>query len=76
MPSKDSNRIAFGRTIFISERGHDRNNGLTAETPVRTGARAVCIYLKEKGTAFQITGNQDFVRCVNAELEKKLTRRL
>ena len=75
MTSKDAQQIAHGRTIFLSEEGDDKNDGLTADRPVRTGARAVKISLKEKGTAFQVTGSRAYVRRMNAELEKKTTRR-
>jgi hypothetical protein len=71
MTSKDAQQIPHGRTIFLNEQGNDNNDGLTAETPVRTGARAVKISIKEKGTAFQVTGSHAYVKRTNSELEKR-----
>ena len=68
--ASDAQDFGRGRTIFISEEGDDKNDGLTAETAVRTGSRAVKISLKEKGTAFQVRGTHAYVRRMNAELEK------
>jgi hypothetical protein len=60
-----------GRQIFLSERGDDKNDGLTAETPVLTGDRAVKISIKEKGTSFHLTGSDAYVKRMNVELEAK-----
>ena len=64
-----------GKTIFLSERGDDKNDGLTAESPVLTGWRAIRISIKEQGTAFQLTGSSDYVRRTNDQLEAKGKKR-
>jgi hypothetical protein len=63
-----------GKTIFLSEHGDDKNNGLTAETPVLTGWRAVRISIKEDGTAFQVTGTSNYVRRISDQLEAKMEK--
>ena len=60
-----------GKQIFLSEKGDDKNDGLTADTPVLTGSRAVQISLREKGTAFHVTGSQAYTRRMTDELEAK-----
>jgi hypothetical protein len=57
------------RQVYLSERGDDKNDGLTPETPVLTGARAIKVSLKAKGTSFHISGSDAYVRRMNAELE-------
>lgn len=61
----------MARTVYLSERGDDRNDGLSAEKPVLSGRRAVQISLKEKATAFHMTGSDTYVRQMNSELEEK-----
>ena len=55
--------------VYLSERGDDKNDGLTPATPVLTGARAIKVSLKVKGTSFHIRGGDAYVRRMNAELE-------
>jgi hypothetical protein len=64
-----------GKTIFLSERGDDKNDGLSAESPVLTGWRAIRISIREHGTAFQLTGSSDYVRRMNDQLEAKRKKR-
>jgi hypothetical protein len=61
--------MAMARQVYLSERGDDKNDGLTPETPVLTGARAIKVSLKVKGISFHISGGDAYVRPMNAELE-------
>jgi hypothetical protein len=54
--------------IFLSEHGNDRNDGLTAETPVVTTARAKEIARDIKHPSFSISGSDAYRRRVNVEL--------
>ena len=57
------------KTVYLSERGDDKNGGLTAETAVLSGKRAVEVALKEGARAFNVTGGQTYVRRMDADIE-------
>jgi hypothetical protein len=62
------------RTVYLSERGDDENDGLTAQTAVLTGDRAVKIALRKKTQEFDVSGSEAYVGMMNAEIEKKRRR--
>jgi len=66
--------MATKRTVYLSERGDDDNDGLTAETAVLTGDRAVKIALRKKTLDFDVSGSEAYVSIMNAEIEKKRRR--
>jgi hypothetical protein len=61
----------MAKTVYLSERGDDKNDGLVPERPVLSGKRAIQISLTEKTQVFDVTGSEAYVRRMNAELEKK-----
>jgi hypothetical protein len=61
----------MAKTVYVSEDGDDKNDGLTPQTPVLTGKRAIQISLKEKARAFHVTGSDAYCKGMNAELEKQ-----
>ena len=61
--------MATARQVYLSERGDGKNDGLTPETPVLTGARAIKVSLKVRGISFHISGGDAYVRRMNSELE-------
>ena len=44
------------KTVYLGEHGDDKNNGLTDQTPVRTGAKAVKISIKIGAQEFRVLG--------------------
>ena len=64
----------MAKTVYLSERGDDKNDGLTPQKPVFTGKRAIQISLKEKTQVFHITGNEAYSKRINAELEQRRQR--
>jgi hypothetical protein len=62
----------MSKQVYLSDRGDDRNDGLTLETAVlTTDAHAVTMALKEKTPSFYVTGGDSYRRRVNAELEAR-----
>ena len=57
------------KTVYLSERGDDKNDGLTPETAVLSGKRAVQVALKEGARAFNVTGSHTYVRRMNTDIE-------
>ncbi len=57
------------KTVYLSEHGDDRNDGLTDTTPVRTGAKAVKVSIKVGAQNFQVLGSGSTLTRLNAELE-------
>jgi hypothetical protein len=50
-----SEGIVMAKMVYLSERGDDKNDGLTEQTPVLTCDRAIKIALKEKTQQFYVT---------------------
>ena len=46
----------MSKAVYLSERGEDKNDGLSLEKAVLTGKRAVAIALKERRVASTSTG--------------------
>ena len=59
----------MAKTVYVSEHGDDKNNGLTDQTPVRTAAKAVKISIKTGGQDFRVLGSGSMLERLNAELE-------
>lgn len=57
------------KTVYLSERGDDKKDGLTPETAVLSGKRAVEVALKEKASAFNVSGSHTYVRRLNTDIE-------
>ena len=60
----------MSKTVYISNRGDDGNDGLSYGTPVFTPERAIKISIREGATTFHVAGGAPYKRRVNAELEK------
>ena len=59
------------KTVYPSERGDDKNDGLTEQAPVLTGDRAIKISIKYGAQLFDVRGSDSYITRMNAELEKK-----
>ena len=58
----------MSKAVYLSERGDDKNDGLSLEKTVLTGKRAVGSLSRKRRVAFTSTGTP-LVRRMNAELE-------
>ncbi len=56
------------KQVYLSAWGDDKDDGLTAETPVLTSARAKEIASAMKHPTFDIEGSEAYVRRIKAEL--------
>jgi hypothetical protein len=61
----------MAKTVYLDERGDDKNDGLSEATPVLGGDRAIKISIKVQTRQFHIKGSDAYVRRMNAELEEK-----
>lgn len=61
----------MGKTVYLSEHGDDKNNGLTDKTPVRTAAQAVKTSIKIGAQEFRVLGSGPMLERLSAELEKE-----
>ena len=57
------------KTVYLGEHGDDKNNGLTDQTPVRTGAKAVKISIKIGAQEFRVLGTGTRLARLSADLE-------
>ena len=67
----------MAKTVYLSEQGDDKNDGLTDETPVRTAAKAVKTSIKFGALGICVLGSGVTLERLNAELaeeRKKATR--
>ena len=58
----------MAKTVYLSEQGDDKNDGLTDETPVRTAAKAVKSSIK-----FRSPGNLRIGERLNARAARRRT---
>ena len=56
------------KTVYLSEHGDDKNDGLTDNTPVRSAAHAVKISIKNQAQEFRVLGTGAALARLNAEL--------
>jgi hypothetical protein len=61
----------MAKTVYLREKGNDKNDGLTSETAVCTAKRAVQVSRKEKMQQFNISGSLDYHIRIRAELENE-----
>ena len=57
------------KTVYLSQRGDDKNGGLNSAAPVLTPERAIKIAIREGATTIHIIGGDPYRRRTNAELE-------
>jgi len=59
----------MAKTVYLSEQGDDKNDGLTDETPVRTAAKAVKTSIGAQGIC--VLGSGAMLERLNAELAEE-----
>jgi len=71
LPTLLREEVSMKKTVHLSERGDDKNDGLTDETPVLTAAKAVKISIKTGAQEFRVLGSGPMMDRLNAELEEE-----
>jgi hypothetical protein len=61
----------MAKTVYLSEQGDDKNDGLTDETPVRTAAKAVKTSIKFGAQGICVLGSGAMLERLNAELAEE-----
>ena len=61
----------MAKTVYLSEQGDDKNDGLTDETPVRTAAKAVKTSIKFGAQGICVLGRGAILERLNAELAEE-----
>ena len=65
-PTLPREEVSMKKTVYLSDRGDDKNDGLTGETPVLTAAKAVKISIKTGAQEFRGLGSGPMMGRLNA----------
>ena len=68
---KHATQVPIAKTVYLSEQGDDKNDGLTDETPVRTAAKAVKTSIKFGAQGICVLGSGAMLERLNAELAEE-----